>query len=63
MMKRYLTSIFLLLTAIILFVGLRLDFRWGGIATWGLAVISLIFAAYFTKYIPNEKEPKKMKQQ
>ncbi|WP_330949386.1 hypothetical protein [Virgibacillus sp. MG-45] len=55
MMKRYLTSIFLLLTAIILFVGLRLDFRWGGIATWGLAVISLIFAAYFTKYIPNEK--------
>lgn len=58
-MKRYLTAFFLVLSAIILIIGLRIDFRWNGIVSWGLAFISLIFAAYYTKYIPNEKKSKK----
>lgn len=55
-MKRYLTSIFLLITAIIIFIGLRIDLPWTGIVTWGLALITLIFAAYYTKYIPDRKK-------
>lgn len=55
-MKRYLTTFFLLLSGIILIIGLRIDVRWNGIASWGLSFISLLFAAYFTKYIPNKKE-------
>lgn len=58
-MKRYLTGVFLLLSAIILIVGLRIDVYWNGIASWGLSFISLLFAAYFTKYIPDEKKSKK----
>lgn len=60
-MKRYLTTIFLLLSIIILVIGLRMDVRWNGIASWGLSFISLLFAAYFTKYIPNKKENSKDK--
>ncbi|MFC4559930.1 hypothetical protein ACFO3D_17345 [Virgibacillus kekensis] len=55
-MKRYLSTFFLVLSGVILIIGLRLDFRWSGIASWGLTFISLIFAAYFTKYIPDEKD-------
>ncbi|MEN2466959.1 hypothetical protein [Ornithinibacillus sp. FSL M8-0202] len=60
-MKRYLTSIFLLITAIIIFIGLRIDLPWTGIVTWGLALITLIFAAYYTKYIPDRKKSNKRK--
>jgi len=58
-MKRYLTLTFLLLSIIILIVGFRLDVRWNGILSWGLALICFIFAAYFAKYIPNDQDNKK----
>ncbi|OZU89152.1 hypothetical protein CIL03_09095 [Virgibacillus indicus] len=58
-MKRYLTAFFIALSGVILFIGLRINFVWNGIVSWGLALICLIFAAYFTKYIPNEKDNKK----
>lgn len=60
-MKRYLTTLFIVLSVIILLVGLQVDFRWSGIASWGLSFISLIFAVYYTKYIPNEKKQEKSK--
>ncbi|TQS76450.1 hypothetical protein DX933_00995 [Ornithinibacillus gellani] len=55
-MKRYLSAIFLVITALLLIFGLRIDTQWSGIVTWGLAFLLLIAAAYFTKYIPNEKK-------
>lgn len=55
-MKRYLTVAFMLLSVIILFIGLRFDVRWNGIVSWGLAFICLIFATYFTKYIPDDRQ-------
>ncbi|MFD2760096.1 hypothetical protein [Lentibacillus juripiscarius] len=58
-MRRYLTTIFLILSGIVLVIGLSIDLYWSGIASWGLAFIFLIFATYFTKYIPNEKKNKK----
>lgn len=58
-MKRYLTSIFIGISAIVLIIGLGVDLYWSGIASWGIACICLIFAAYFTKYIPNDKKDKK----
>jgi membrane protein implicated in regulation of membrane protease activity len=54
--KRYLTAFFLSMSAIVLIVGLRLDFQWNGIISWGLSFIFLLFAAYYTKYIPNDKK-------
>ncbi|WP_156290240.1 hypothetical protein [Oceanobacillus salinisoli] len=60
-MKRYLTSFFILLSAIFIVTGISLDLYWSGIAGWGLAFVCLIFAAYYTKYIPNEKKRKKTK--
>jgi hypothetical protein len=60
-MKRYLTAIFLGLSALILVLGLRIDLQWTGAVTWGLTLICLIFAAYFTKYIPDEKPNRKRK--
>ncbi|WP_010098150.1 hypothetical protein [Ornithinibacillus scapharcae] len=60
-MKRFLTAIFLALGALILTFGLQLDLQWTGAVTWGLTLICLIFAAYFTKYIPDEKRSKKRK--
>lgn len=57
-MRSYLTTLFMILSVIILIVGLQFDFRWSGILSWGLSFISLIFAVYFTKYIPNEKKRK-----
>lgn len=59
-MKRYLTATFLMLSVIILIIGLRIDVRWNGIIAWGLTFISLIFAAYFTKYIPDKKNKEKI---
>ncbi|CDQ40943.1 MULTISPECIES: hypothetical protein [Virgibacillus] len=58
-MKRYLTVFFIGLSAVILVVGLRIDFQWNGIVSWGLSFIFLLFAAYFAKYIPNEEEHNK----
>ena len=55
-MKRYLTAIFVGISIISVIIGFRFDVRWNGIVAWGLAVIFLLFAAYFTKYIPNENE-------
>ncbi|WP_164214593.1 hypothetical protein [Virgibacillus sp. YIM 98842] len=55
-MKRYLTAFFLSMSAIVLIVGLRIDFQWNGIISWGLSFIFLLFAAYYTKYIPNDKK-------
>jgi hypothetical protein len=60
-MKRYFTAMFLALSALILIFGLRIDLQWTGVATWGLTLICLIFAAYFTKYIPDEKPNRKRK--
>ncbi|MEN2769244.1 hypothetical protein [Ornithinibacillus xuwenensis] len=60
-MKRYLTLIFLAIGALVLIFGLRIDSQWTGAASWGLTLICLIFAAYYTKYIPDEKRTKKRK--
>ncbi|WP_174615711.1 hypothetical protein [Virgibacillus ihumii] len=54
-MKRYLTLIFFILSVVILIIGLQINQHWSSIASWGLAFISLIFATYYTKYIPNDK--------
>lgn len=59
LVKRYLSTFFLILSAIILIVGLRINLQWSGIAAWGLSFISLIFAAYYTKYIPNDEKDEK----
>ncbi|WP_010651771.1 hypothetical protein [Oceanobacillus massiliensis] len=57
-MKRYLTAILIALSGIIIFAGISLDVYWSGIVSWGLALILLLLAAYFTKYIPNENKTK-----
>ncbi|MFC4025353.1 hypothetical protein ACFOUV_16320 [Oceanobacillus longus] len=57
-MKRYLTAILIGLSGIIIVIGIGLDLYWSGIVSWGLAIILLLFAAYYTKYIPNEKNSK-----
>jgi len=58
-MKRYLTSIFICFSFISLIVGFRLNVTWNGVVSWGLALIFLLFAAYFTRYIPNEENKKR----
>lgn len=55
MMKRYLSLIFVGLGIIILVVGLTINVYWSGMVAWGLTFVCFMFAAYFTKYIPNEK--------
>ncbi len=55
-MKRYLTTIFILITMITIMIGYSIDVRWNGIVAWSLAIIFLIFAAYFTKFIPEKKK-------
>ncbi|MFD1851781.1 hypothetical protein [Oceanobacillus bengalensis] len=60
-MKRYLTIIFIFLSVIFIISGIRLDLYWSGIAGWGLAFVCLIFAAYYSKYIPNERKRRKSK--
>ncbi|MBO1002405.1 hypothetical protein ACFSKI_04630 [Pseudogracilibacillus auburnensis] len=55
-MKRYLTTLFVGLSIISVFVGFQFDVRWNGIVSWGLACIFLVFAAYFTKYISNDSK-------
>lgn len=58
-MKRYLTAIFIALSILTLIIGLRIDVIWSGIVSWGLVIILLSFAAFFTKYIPNEEKEKR----
>ncbi|QGS68030.1 hypothetical protein CV093_03100 [Oceanobacillus sp. 143] len=58
-MKRYLTIIFIILSGLCVLIGLIIDQIWSGIVGWALAVILLIFALYFTKYIPEETKEKK----
>lgn len=47
-MKRYLTAIFIGLSVLTLVIGLRFDVIWSGIVSWGLVVILLTFAAFFS---------------
>ncbi|HLR64734.1 MAG TPA: hypothetical protein VK075_04830 [Pseudogracilibacillus sp.] len=55
-MKRYLSLIFVMIAVISVIISLQFDVRWNGIVAWGLAIIFLLIAAYFTKYITNHKE-------
>ncbi|UCZ52207.1 hypothetical protein LGQ02_15335 [Bacillus shivajii] len=49
--KRNLSSICFYIMAIILLVAMVFDLL--GVVVWGLGLILLILAAYFTKYIPK----------
>lgn len=55
-MKRYGTVIFVLVSILSVIISFQFDVRWNGIVAWGLAVIFLSVAAYFTKYIPSDEE-------
>lgn len=55
-MRRYLTAICIGLSIISVMVSFQFDVRWNGIVAWGLACLFLLCAAYFTKYISNEKK-------
>ncbi|WP_249872701.1 hypothetical protein [Oceanobacillus saliphilus] len=57
-MKRYLTAILIASSGVIIFIGTSLNLYWSGIVAWGLAIVLLLLAAYYTKYIPNEKKGK-----
>lgn len=48
----------MVLSLICVITGIGLGLYWSGIAGWGLAVVCLVFAVYFTKYIPNDKRKK-----
>ncbi|MEI3598346.1 MULTISPECIES: hypothetical protein [unclassified Oceanobacillus] len=61
-MKRYLSGILIVASVLIIIIGNMLDRYWSGIAAWGVAIILLIFAAYFTKHIPNDKKKKPKEQ-
>ncbi|HLS67162.1 MAG TPA: hypothetical protein VK029_09240 [Pseudogracilibacillus sp.] len=54
-MKRYVTFICIGLSIIAVIISFQFDVRWNGIVAWGLATIFLLFAAYFTKYIPEHE--------
>ncbi len=58
MVKRHLSGILIVSSVIVIIIGNMADIYWSGIAAWGVAFILLILAAYFTKYIPNEKNKK-----
>ncbi|RDW17155.1 hypothetical protein CWR48_14620 [Oceanobacillus arenosus] len=60
-MKRYLTIMFIVLSGICVLIGLMIDQVWSGIVGWALAVILLIFAVYYTKYIPEGVKAKSRK--
>lgn len=55
-MKRYLSAVFIIISVITIFIGYRSDARWSGMITWGLVLIFLLLAAYFTKFIQNNEE-------
>lgn len=48
-----------MLSALIIYIGSKVEVYWSGIVAWGLALICLVFAAYYSRYIPNEKEQDK----
>jgi dolichyl-phosphate-mannose--protein O-mannosyl transferase len=52
--KRHLTTLFVLLGFLSVVIGFRLHVRWNGIVAWGLALIFLIIAAFCIKYIPEK---------
>lgn len=56
LLKRYLTYAFIGIGVLSVIIGFSFDVRWNGIISWGLALIFFLFAAYFTKYIPNDEE-------
>ena len=60
-MRRYLSFILIFVSVVFIILGISLDLYWSGMVGWGLAVVCLAFAVYFTKYIPNEKREKKTK--
>ncbi|MCT1902837.1 hypothetical protein [Oceanobacillus sojae] len=62
-MKRYLTVILFAVSILIIYIGAKLQIYWSGILAWGLALICLIFAVHYSKYIPNEKASKKKKKE
>lgn len=55
-MKKYLTTIFIFLSILSVVIGYQFDVRWNGIVSWGVALIFLLFAAYFTRYISSDKK-------
>lgn len=60
-MKRYYTTLLVLISMVIVYIGVTADVRWGGIVSWAIALFLLGFAAYFTKYIPNTDKKKQQK--
>lgn len=60
-MKRYLTLFFIGLSILIIVIGLSMNLYWSGMVAWGLAIICLLLAMYFTKYIPDKKKDTKRK--
>src|SRR5699024_3906173 len=58
-MKKYLTLVFFMASVLILSIGLRTNFQFKVIISWGLAFICLSFATYYTRYIPNDCETNK----
>ncbi|GAB3045532.1 hypothetical protein [Virgibacillus ainsalahensis] len=58
-MKRYLTAIFIAISVIVIVIGLSIDLYWSGIASWGIAIVCLLLAVHYSKYIPNDKKSKK----
>ncbi|WP_186577904.1 hypothetical protein [Aquibacillus kalidii] len=55
-MKKKLTMIFLMLSVIIQTIGLAINFPWEGLIIWSLSILTILAAAYFTKYIPDKKK-------
>ncbi|UFT99989.1 hypothetical protein KO561_03225 [Radiobacillus kanasensis] len=53
-MKSKLTVIFILLSVVVQTLGLFLKFPYKGLLVWGSSFVFLLFAAYFTKYLPND---------
>lgn len=54
-MKRYLTTVFIGLSAIVAILGINLDLYWSGVVAWGVAIVLLLIAIYCIKYIPDER--------
>lgn len=57
--KRYLSVIFIALSIVTVILGHVIDFYWSGVVAWGIGVVLLILAAYFTKFIPNDNKKNK----
>jgi energy-coupling factor transporter transmembrane protein EcfT len=62
-LKRYLSAIFIFLSALTVVLGHMIDIYWSGLVAWGLGFVLLIFAVYFTKYIPNDTKKRVDNQQ